>query len=69
MFYNLKMYKINQVIVDSFVIASMFLILTMGADETINIPGDELDGPNICKRVEDYVVEVVVSEMQPYQER
>lgn len=31
--------------------------------------GDELSGPNVCKRLEDYTVEVVVTEKKPYQER
>lgn len=32
------------------------------------IPGDELEGPNVCKRIISHNVTVVVSEMVPYQE-
>jgi hypothetical protein len=38
-------------------------------DDVIVIPGDELEGSNVCKRVEDYTVEVVTSEAEPYQKK
>jgi multiple epidermal growth factor-like domains protein 10/11 len=38
------------------------------ADETVSIIGDELEGPNVCKRLDLYNVTVVVTDMVPYQE-
>lgn len=50
-------------------LTTSFLLQQILADETITIVGDELDGPNVCKRIEEYKVEVVVSETVPYQDR
>lgn len=51
------------------------LILTLAtlshvllADDHMTIVGDELEGPNVCKRIDKYNVTVVVTEMAPYQE-
>jgi hypothetical protein len=38
------------------------------ADETVAIIGDELEGPNVCKRIDHYNVTLVVTDMVPYQE-
>lgn len=38
------------------------------ADDALTIIGDELEGPNVCKRIDNYNVTVVVTEMVPYQE-
>jgi len=38
------------------------------SDESMAIIGDDLDGPNVCKRIEPYNVTVVTTEMVPYQE-
>lgn len=54
-------------------LAAISLLLTVtylvSADEVIDIPGDELEGANVCKRVEEYTVDVVTSELEPYQRR
>lgn len=36
--------------------------------DPLSIVGDELEGPNVCKRIENYNVTVLVTEMAPYQE-
>lgn len=41
---------------------------TSVADDAMTIVGDELEGPNVCKRIDHYNVTVVVTEMLPYQE-
>lgn len=41
---------------------------TILADEPATIVGDELEGPNVCKRIDNYNVTVVVTDMVPYQE-
>lgn len=38
------------------------------ADELMSLIGDDLEGPNVCKRIDNYNVTVVVTEMVPYQE-
>lgn len=38
------------------------------ANDPMAIVGDELEGPNVCKRIDNYNVTVVVNEMMPYQE-
>jgi len=48
-----------------FVVASSQL---SHAETKAFIPGDELEGPNVCKRIISHNVTVVVSEMVPYQE-
>ena len=45
------------------------LLVDSYADETIALIGDELDGPNVCKRVDIYNVTVVITESVPYQEK
>ena len=39
------------------------------ADDPLSIIGDELEGANVCKRIDRYNVTVVVTETVPYQER
>src|SRR5690349_5222599 len=39
------------------------------ADDPMSILGDELEGPNVCKRIHNYNVTVVVTDMVPYQEK
>lgn len=54
------------------VILLIFLLKCVGyslADETQAMIGSDLIGDNVCKRVEDYNVTVVVSESVPYKER
>jgi hypothetical protein len=36
--------------------------------DTTAIIGSELTGPNVCKRIENYNLSIIVSEMIPYQE-
>ena len=48
-----------------FVVASSQL---SHAETKVFIPGDELEGPNVCKRIITHNVTVVVTEMVPYQE-
>lgn len=38
------------------------------AETKVNIIGDELEGPNVCKRIITHNVTVIVAEMVPYQE-
>lgn len=38
------------------------------AEETVQIIGDDLEGPNVCKRIDHYNVTVVVTDTVPYQE-
>lgn len=49
------------------------ILLVIGAvysdDNIIDIPGDELEGANVCKRLEDYNVEVVTTQLEPYQKK
>ncbi|CAO1410958.1 unnamed protein product [Diamesa serratosioi] len=56
----------------SLVILLLCLLKCLGyslADEAEVLLGEELIGDNVCKRVEEYNVTVVVSESVPYQER
>lgn len=52
-------------------IVSLLLALThfATANDNLGILGDELEGPNICKRIDKYNVTVVVTEMVPFQEK
>lgn len=38
-------------------------------NEVQSLDDDELSGPNVCKRLVEYTVEVLVTERKPYQER
>lgn len=38
------------------------------AEDPLSLVGDELEGPNVCKKIDNYNVTVVVTEMAPYQE-
>lgn len=53
-------------------IALLVLISTLShratAEDAQTLIGDELEGPNVCKRIDNYNVTVVVTEMVPYQE-
>lgn len=46
----------------------MSLMYLISADDSLAIIGSELTGPNVCKRIENYNLSVIVSEMVPYQE-
>lgn len=37
------------------------------ADDPLSLVGDDLEGPNVCKRIDNYNVTVVVTQMVPYQ--
>lgn len=53
----------------AFVLSFATMTLLSHAEETIfTIVGDDLEGPNVCKRIDNYNVTVVVKEMIPYQE-
>lgn len=67
-----KIYKLERILLTIFLTTALLLtaqIHQISADETITLLGDELEGPNVCKKIEEYTVEVVISETQPYQER
>lgn len=49
-------------------LGALKIALVKAADE-IQLLDDELSGPNVCKRLEDYTVEVLVVERHPYQVR
>jgi multiple epidermal growth factor-like domains protein 10/11 len=56
--------------VTSVLAACLLLAGTSNGDLTKSIDEDnQLEGPNICKKVVEYPVEVTVSEKQSYQER
>lgn len=38
------------------------------ADEVVAIIGDDLEGPNVCKRIDHYNVTVLVAALVPYEE-
>uniref|UniRef100_A0A336M5K8 CSON012428 protein n=1 Tax=Culicoides sonorensis TaxID=179676 RepID=A0A336M5K8_CULSO len=46
-----------------------FLVIVLATSEVQNLDDDELSGPNVCKKLEEYTVEVLVTERKPYQER
>lgn len=54
---------------ESVVILLTFLLRCSLAEEAESLIGNELTGDNVCKRVEEYNVTVVVSELVPYQEK
>jgi multiple epidermal growth factor-like domains protein 10/11 len=53
-------------------IAIVSMLLAMShlamANDQLAIIGDELEGPNVCKKIDKYNVTVVVAEMVPFQE-
>lgn len=53
----------------SLVILLMFLLKCLDYSLADDMFGGELIGDNVCKRIEEYNVTVVVSESVPYQER
>lgn len=50
------------------VLLSSFVNCIVPEEASAIIVGDELDGPNVCKRIDTYSVDVIVSEMVPYKE-
>lgn len=62
----------NHFIMRKWKIAAILLLTALShhatADDPMSIVGDELEGPNVCKHIENYNVTVVVTEMTPYQE-
>lgn len=50
-------------------LSALNVVLVSPTSEVQSIDEDELTGPNVCKRLEEYTVEVTVTERKPYQER
>lgn len=50
-------------------LSAVNVVLVQPTSEVQSIDEDELTGPNVCKRLEEYTVEVVVTERKPYQEK